>query len=579
MPRSMIQSFAGVLVFLPSLGLNALWAHDYIEAMEHESSSMPEANIPTISALDLGLARAERIQSAIDATLNEHEYGKAAELFDKYLGERKHGPVEDWIIASVAHAHLGNIDQAIMYLDEAVKHGLELDSTKLEKTLASWGAMQYLAGAPRYLAFLQNLDRLKISWNAELDPSLYGVAEPNIARLNELRDIAERVEPLDFLNQITEFNDYPEPSRRDGWVRYEMHANADLPAPYYVYIPPQYDHRKPSGLIVYLHGDTSQIAPAPSPESKDFIASNPFFDFARRNNLLILFPSRSRRIVWWEPLGIRTLHRQLYSVKRIFNVDDSSVWLSGHSIGGTGAFGIACTAPTMFAGFYLLNAMPIPDRLANLHHRPVYSIFSSKDKFIPIGQASSIWQAACRNNANWLFRELPGHGHSYYSYIEEELNNLTSHMLSTHRPPLPAQIAWEASPIEMSGCDWLRVERVTPGKNRAAWHGDSTETIPAVDLQANQRSTPASAGNDLGKIRARSGSNIFRIEASQVGEFSIRLSHQMVDFRYPIKVYVNGKLVRDEMVSMDPEVMLAQFEREGDRQRVWSNILRIVIPS
>jgi hypothetical protein len=572
------------LVFCYSLtALAELQAYDLSMPEPDGKPAVGLADAPMSNDSDLGLFRASRIQEAVRATTITHDYPKAVEIFDTDLWDRKQGWVQDWLIAAVAHAHLGHTDRAFEYLDQAVERGLELDPKSVEESLIRYKAKPHLENDPRYPKFLESLMQKRAEWIGDLDPVRWGVASPNAHKLSELRQLSqgpdEEIDPHEIVRELSEFSDYPEPLRKDQWVKYEHFAKEKLLAPYYVYIPPKYDPRKQTGMIVYLHGDAPTRSKFPKAESKTFISDNPYLEFARENNLLMLCPAGMRDMNWWEPLGMNTVLGELYSVKKIFNVDDNAVWLSGHSAGGTGVFGVAVTAPTAFAGFYPLNGTPLPNRFVNLRYRPIYSTFSSKDPKTPIDQMQTHWQAACKHNADWTFRELLGHSHSYFSYIEKELASLTTHMLQTKRPSLQPRIEWESTPHFYSGCEWLRVERVTSSRKPAQWHDASSNPLSTLFGAKQEPASTSSPSIEIGRIRGVSESNTFRIETSQVGEFSIRLSPQMVDFNYPVKVYVNDELVRDEIVQMDADVMLNLFEAEADKQRVWGNVLRIVIPS
>ncbi|MEQ1827834.1 MAG: hypothetical protein ABL921_17875 [Pirellula sp.] len=566
--------FIGFFICGDCLGLG----HDIIDNERSESSSRAEATLQMLANTDLGLARAIRLQRAVESTLKERDYSQAAEIFDRDLRGRKHGSnVQEWILAAVAHSHLGHFDDAFDYLNEAIGRGLELSSMAIDDELTRLGAKQHLGSDPRYAQYLERIEGLRNTWRADLNPSRYGVASPKRELLSELQELSYTMEPSEFARRLSEFNDYPVPTQSNCWVRYE-YFGTDKSYPFYVYIPPCYDAQKSTGMIVYLHGELSSKGRGDKTESRTFLSDNPYQDVARSNNLLLLCPVVSNDHNWWEQYGLNALMGELTMVKKIFNVDDNAVWLSGHSKGGTGVFGVAINAPSNFASFYPMNATPIPTRLGNLQHRPIYSTYSSKDAQFPIERMSSLWKAAVNENANWMFREQQGHSHSYSSYIDQELPNMTQHMFSTRRPPLPSRIVWETSLNAMTGCDWLRVERVTPGKNRAAWHDR-----PAYAVMQPEQDSKADSGRrsweDVGKIRAFLSGNSINVETSQIGEFSVRLSPQMVDFRYPVKVFLNGKLVREEQLSMDNDIMLNYFDKEADRQRIWCNVLRVNVSS
>jgi acetyl esterase/lipase len=544
--------------------------------MDHLVGQPPdsESSEIAISSDDLGLVRAERIREATADVIDRHEYESAIQFFDKELSTRESGWVLDWLTAAIAHAHVGNRDQAFLYLNKAIGNGLELDTNSIEESLERYGAKSKLMSDPRYHQFLKRMSAERQRWLEQLVPSSIGMAGPN-SELDGLASLSQSQAPKLVYEAITSFDRFPQPSERDRWVQYELPISSSLKAPFYVYIPSNYDSTKPTGLIVYLHGGVISRPKFPTAESKFFIVDNPFLPIAKKHNLVMLCPAGMQELKWWDRVGVEAIQGALAATKKLYNIDDSAVWVTGHSNGATGSFALAVTAPSPFAAFYPLNGPPIATRLGNMQHRPIYSIFSVKDGFFPIDQMRTYRDAAIRERANWLFRELPGHDHHHLSYIDHELPSLSNHLLSTRRRPLPSQIDWEAKLGQPSRCDWLQIDETTPGINRAAWHSDVSFVLSAKQPQEPNVSKTVEYGKEIGKIRASFASNTFQVESSQVGAFTLLLHPQMIDFRYPVTVVLNGKQAFRQKLELDAEYMWRTYQRESDRQRVWCGEIRI----
>lgn len=84
-------------------------------------------------------------------------------------------------------------------------------------------------------------------------------------------------------------------------------------------------------------------------------------------------------------------------------------------------------------------------------------------------------------------------------------------------------------------------------------------------------------GNDIGKIKATLISNTFHVETSQIGAFSLSLHPQLIDFRYPVKVVLNGKELTSKKLELNSDSMWKAFDSSGDRQRIWCETLRIEV--
>lgn len=105
--------------------------------------------------------------------------------------------------------------------------------------------------------------------------------------------------------------------------------------PFCVYVPNGYNGTKPYPLIIWLHGrgGFGQFQCFPPQESED---------------ALVLSPD-GRGASDYMALGERDLLDALSETRRLFKVDPKRIYVTGHSMGGTGAWSLGVHYPGLFA--------------------------------------------------------------------------------------------------------------------------------------------------------------------------------------------------------------------------------------
>src|SRR5688572_19757599 len=137
-----------------------------------------------------------------------------------------------------------------------------------------------------------------------------------------------------------------------GWQALENECLDGKRRPYHVYAPPDYDPGKKYPLVVFLHGAVSRTN-VPSPKEmeslrRDFEKDVPGF--------LIILPTGAKGATWWDKVGTSNVLAQVDHVKRRYNVDEERVFLWGFSDGASGAYWMALSRPTPWAGFMAYSA-------------------------------------------------------------------------------------------------------------------------------------------------------------------------------------------------------------------------------
>lgn len=288
-----------------------------------------------------------------------------------------------------------------------------------------------------------------------------------------IHDILRTDVSVDTLIALINSMRYPEVC--EGRIHEYSEACLDgVERPYYVVVPSDYDHQKKHPLLVYLHGGVSRADLVEDyPEN---IKDNPFTEMAEENGYVMLCPLGQFGATWWDSVGIANVLQQIRATKRLYNIDDDRVFMSGFSDGASGAFLFAMNHPSDFAGFMPQNGHPgvasevggIQMYMVNMANRPIHVINTDEDELYPASEIEPIIALAHSAGAHVMYRVYSGIGHDF-GYAYTEMPRMVAFM-ETHPRPLNSHIIWESA-YPGNGCAWLAIDSIIE-KERAPWHDD-----------------------------------------------------------------------------------------------------------
>jgi len=254
----------------------------------------------------------------------------------------------------------------------------------------------------------------------------------------------------------------------------ENSINDTLKAPYYIYIPENYDAKKRTPLIIYLHGGISR--PNFPEEFDKYVEENHLLKFAKQENWLMLFPEANMQTLWWELSGMENLFDQLHSMKNSYNLDDDRIFLTGFSDGASGTFQFALSKPDNFASFYPQNGnMSVGNAAAknsiflpNFRNRFLKVINTDNDGLYPAEQMRKLCKISLEAGANLLYSEYWGIGHRP-DYWEQEYPILIDLMKTHPRNIFNSHLYWECNDIEYGKCDWIEITEIDTLEIKKNW--------------------------------------------------------------------------------------------------------------
>jgi predicted esterase len=250
--------------------------------------------------------------------------------------------------------------------------------------------------------------------------------------------------------------------------------------PWVLYVPKGYDPRRPTPLLVVLHGGVSRKKLIEDPLK--YAEENTFTRLAKKEGWFLIFPFGQEGATWWDRVGMQNIKDLIRKVKGQYNIDDNRVWMGGFSDGGSASFLFAMVDPTDFGAFIALNGHMgvgnldggIPTYAPNFFNTPVFAVTTFDDPLYPSKRMRPAIEMAIKAGGRIFYKELPGRHE--FSYATEELPRIAQFLKTHPRNPLPMKIIWEAADSQYGYIKWLAIDEIRPEPPKP-WHKDYNVTL------------------------------------------------------------------------------------------------------
>jgi len=192
--------------------------------------------------------------------------------------------------------------------------------------------------------------------------------------------------------------------------------------PYRLYVPTKYTPAKPSALIIALHGlggtedaffDSYGKKIPELAEQRNYIVAGalgyrvdggygwgvgtpPPDPTARRNS----------------ELSEQDVMQVLAQVKKLYKIDESRIYLMGHSMGAIGTWKIAPKFPEIWAAAAPFSGQGVPSTAEKMKGIPQFVVHGDADPTVGVGGSRSMVAALKAAGAEVVYIEVPGGNHS-----------------------------------------------------------------------------------------------------------------------------------------------------------------------
>jgi phospholipase/carboxylesterase len=267
-----------------------------------------------------------------------------------------------------------------------------------------------------YTALLKGVGRNFAEWFLRSRQSL-------CRALYLLYDIREHLPSLQpYWLTPAAFSSLPTPEARTPGLEvpigFLQKPRTDKHEEYSLYVPENYTPDRTWPLIVCLHGGYGQ--------GNEYIWT--WLRPAKSSGYLLLSP-QSAGPTWSvlnPPLDIRSIQTMMTELYETYQIDQSRVYLTGLSDGGTFSYLVGLSCSNLFAGIAPIagDFHPMLDPLLRQgkgKETPLLVVHGGKDPIFPIESIRQAWTLFKRLGYNVTAHELPEWGHAYPYTINEQL--------------------------------------------------------------------------------------------------------------------------------------------------------------
>ncbi|WP_299762522.1 tetratricopeptide repeat protein [uncultured Pontibacter sp.] len=374
------------------------------------------------------------------------------------------------------------------------------------------------------------------------------------------------------------------------WRSLRVPVNDTIDTRCYVRVPPNYDSCRDYPVLLFLHGAVRANKELPIvADSLSFrIAGEVVSNMADSLGFILVIPFANKDFNWMtSEAGAQIVPNTVHVVRELFNVEDQSLHLAGHSNGATGVFINLVHSPSDFAGFFGFNTRPQVMTggtfLRNAQNRQFYAIAVDKDYYYPKPAMDTLTQLAHLLGLRWQVRTFTGppHWFPFTEAFREAMPELAAAFQEKRRDPFQDSLYWESDNVRYGRCDWLSIDKLDTLTEAAPWHRRYNFSITQWYDNKNSQvviDSVAHAFNNnrrSGAVRAFSHDNIITLETSRVGRLSLFISPEMVNMKKPVTIIINGKKKFKRKLLYQE----ALIRHSLDRQAIWVNQLEFDVSS
>jgi len=343
-------------------------------------------------------------------------------------------------------------------------------------------------------------------------------------------------------------------------------------------VPEDYDPAHPTALRVSLHGGVGRAAPGPHEDRP-----RPLTNRIPGGSEIVLHPRAWADAEWWKAAQVDNVLRLVDRLKRAYNIDESHIYLTGISDGGTGVYYLAMRAATVWSACLPLNGQPLvianpatgadgelyPSNLANC---PLHAVNGGRDRLYPAASVKPIIDMFQAGGIPILWQVFPDADHDTSWWPEEKaryMEFVTSHSRAAH----PASISWATERIDRyNRFRWLVIDQLGARSADAELKDINTLDAQGRRMQLFSRRRP------YGRVDITRNGNTFEAKTRGVARFTLLLSPDVVDFDKSVLVNVNGRPAYSGRVKRDVGTLLRWAARDNDRTMLYGAELKVEVP-
>lgn len=224
-------------------------------------------------------------------------------------------------------------------------------------------------------------------------------------------DVAKEIANVDDLLASAKSGKDPFAGRTGDFKRHYLLKAAGEIMPYRLYIPPAYDGTKAYPMVLALHGlggtEDSMFGQAyrvpVEAEKRGYIVASPLG--------YRIDGGYGRAATKAGALSEADVMEVLARVRHDYKIDDSRIYLLGHSMGGFGTWVLGPKYPTIWAAMAPISGGGQSASLEKIKDIPEVVVHGDADNVVPVGSSRTMVEAAKKLGIDVKYIEVPGGTH------------------------------------------------------------------------------------------------------------------------------------------------------------------------
>jgi predicted peptidase len=192
-------------------------------------------------------------------------------------------------------------------------------------------------------------------------------------------------------------------------------------AKYVIFIPHSYTDKKPSPLILFLHGSGETGTDG---KKQAMVGLGPAIkQHETQFNFIAVFPQSQKRTWKADSDDAQRALKILDEVQKDYKVDPKRIYLTGLSMGGYGTWSLATKYPDKWAAIAPVCGGGDPKEAEKIKHIPCWCFHGDADKAVKVERSREMIKALKAAGGSPRYDEYPGVGHNSWdkAYATPEL--------------------------------------------------------------------------------------------------------------------------------------------------------------
>ncbi len=348
--------------------------------------------------------------------------------------------------------------------------------------------------------------------------------------LEELRsqEAGSPVNVARIIRQMLPLLELPEAAPdKPGFFQLHVQGPDDVPIPYWVQVPPEYDPLRCYPVIVTLNGAGTTAEQQIDWWAGAWQEGGWRAGQASRYGYIVVAPQWTTEHQTHYEYSAREYHAVAYALRdafRRFSIDTDRMFLTGHSMGGDAAWDLGLSHPDLWAG-----VIPIAARSdfyntyywGNAKLLPFYVVSGELDGDKMVQNARDL-DRYFRGGFPLTVVEYIGRGHEHFS---DEIQNLFDWMGRYKRNFYPKEFTTKSMRPWDSYFWWVELAEMPPASVVLP-----TDWPPSKNSRWVETTARATDGNAV-------------YVTSGAGHVTVWLTPEMLDFDKPVNITINGQRV------------------------------------